>query len=337
MNINKEAFFAEFRPYYKKKRGASVFSSKTAKAVDFLLDSFSVTPEWKDIRHIAYALATIAHETAWTFLPITEYGNKAYFNKYEGRTSLGNTQKGDGYKFRGRGYVQLTGRSNYTKYGIENSPEDALDPDVAFDIMTSGMFNGVYTGKKLDDFINSARKDYVNARKIINGLDKAALIAGYAKDFEQMIRNSIQVPVSAPVSLTPAIEGAKPEDPPVIVPSKDPEPTRGLSTWATSAWGFVGSLGISGTAFGSWIWGAIQDPTGSQVALIIGAVGLGLAAIILGIYLIIRAVGTARREKQAHEILLAELKYKSDPNSYNVRVDRRSEARTDGEGILGQQ
>ena len=82
------------------------------------------------------AIATIAVETG-SFLPISEYGPRAYFNIYEGRADLGNTQPGDGYRFRGRGYIQLTGRNNYTVYGnmlgmsLADDPDQALDPTVA--------------------------------------------------------------------------------------------------------------------------------------------------------------------------------------------------------------
>ena len=59
--------------------------------------------------HRAYVLATAWHETARTMQPITEFGSRKYFDKYDAGTSigkvLGNTIKGDGYKYRGRGYV----------------------------------------------------------------------------------------------------------------------------------------------------------------------------------------------------------------------------------------
>jgi predicted chitinase len=70
---------------------------------------------------------------------------------------LGNTQKGDGVRFHGRGYVQLTGRSNYGKAGklvgsdLLKDPNFALDPAIAGKILFAGMETGLFTSKKLGD------------------------------------------------------------------------------------------------------------------------------------------------------------------------------------------
>ena len=80
------------------------------------------------LKKIAYMLATAKHETGHTFEPITERGNRSYFNKYDPvlantperrkrAIEMENTQQGDGFKYRGRGYVQLTWKKNYRKSG----------------------------------------------------------------------------------------------------------------------------------------------------------------------------------------------------------------------------
>lgn len=130
--------------------------------------------------------------------PIHEYGGVKYFDKYDtGKlaTSLGNTPEkdGDGYLYRGRGYVQLTGKANYTKatkkLGADfvNSPDLAIDPKHAADILVMGCTEGWFTGKKLSNYLNDKVTDYRNARRVVNGLDDADLIASYAKVFQQAL------------------------------------------------------------------------------------------------------------------------------------------------------
>lgn len=151
-----------------------------------------------DIRQVSYVLATAYHETAKTMMPIREYGNHDYFmNRYDvsGKNpqlakDLGNTTVGDGANFCGRGYVQITGRTNYAKFktilnvDLVNHPDYALLPENASRIAVYGMAQGRFTGKKLSDYINCTTCNYAQARRIINGMDKADLIAGYAKQFE---------------------------------------------------------------------------------------------------------------------------------------------------------
>lgn len=150
------------------------------------------------LAHRAYLLATAFHETAQTMQPITERGARAYFDKYEPGTAigrrLGNTRAGDGYLFRGRGYVQITGRTNYAKAGaalgidLIANPDAALRQPIATRIMVLGSCEGWFTTRKLDDYLLSRPPDYRNARRVINGTDRAELIAGYARTFEGTLK-----------------------------------------------------------------------------------------------------------------------------------------------------
>ena len=90
-----------------------------------------------DRESIVAVLATVGTEVA-SFCPINEFGGESYFTRmYEGRRDLGNTEPGDGARFHGRGFIQLTGRANYQNYGrklgvdLANDPELALSPEVA--------------------------------------------------------------------------------------------------------------------------------------------------------------------------------------------------------------
>ncbi|NES80892.1 MAG: hypothetical protein F6K10_05515 [Moorea sp. SIO2B7] len=169
---------------------------------------FKVNWDIRSMEWLAYMLATTFHETARTMQPITEYGSFGYFRRYCNRSDLGNGpanggQADDGPRFRGRGYVQLTGRSNYTKMTpivrqfYPNSPDFTQEPDAvkkpeyAAVIMFYGMFLGTFTDRALKHYIGDPDRgqivDYYHARRVINRLDKARLIEGYAKDFEQAL------------------------------------------------------------------------------------------------------------------------------------------------------
>lgn len=153
----------------------------------------------------AYALATAVVETASTMQPIKEYGGPAYFrrmydiegNRPSKARELGNTVPGDGAQFAGRGYVQLTGRSNYTKatqalgHDLIGNPDLAMRPDVAAAIMVQGMERGWFTGRSLSTYLPKGAigtlAQFKEARRIINGQDRAAEIAGYALEFQKAL------------------------------------------------------------------------------------------------------------------------------------------------------
>lgn len=191
--MNLEKFFEGIRPIF----GGKLNTSQV-EAIEWAFADMEKQTHPR--AYVAYALATVFHETARTMMPITEYGGRSYFDKYEPGTkigkNLGNTQKGDGWLYRGRGYVQLTGRRNYAFAGkqlglpMEAKPDIALNRDVAREILRHGMLEGWFTGKRAGDYLDSRPPDYRNARRIINGVDKADLIADYAKQFERALKGA---------------------------------------------------------------------------------------------------------------------------------------------------
>jgi putative chitinase len=136
----------------------------------------------------AYILATVYHETARTMQPIEEYGGW-------------NTRYAPWF---GRGYVQLTWEENYQRqqnklhaieqvhiykipYQVHDDWNLALVPSTSALITVGGMRDGDFTGKRLSDYIKPGSVDYVNARRIVNGTDRAEQIAGYAREYERAL------------------------------------------------------------------------------------------------------------------------------------------------------
>ena len=199
MHIDHTAFFNGYRNAYGR------LTQGVVSGLELLGRNMEVDPDLRNLRWASYMLATVKHECADTWQPIVERGSRSYFDKYETGTPLGrrlgNTEPGDGWRFRGRGYVQITGRANYArltqvlKLGPEadlvRDPDQALRPAIAYQIMSVGMRKGLFTGKKLSDYVGLGVCDYRNARRIINGVDQAALIAQYAVTIEAILREAI--------------------------------------------------------------------------------------------------------------------------------------------------
>jgi predicted chitinase len=177
MNINKDAFLFA---YQQEEFGA--LSADQAAGLAQLLTFLQNDPDMTDVRWVAYCLATVQHECAGTWQPIAEYG------KGKGR-SYGNPDPTTGQTYYGRGYVQLTWKDNYAAFvkvtgaDLVNKPNLAMQPNIAYKIMSYGMRHGSFTGVGLGKYIHDDVCDYVNARRIINGTDQAEKIAGYAQKF----------------------------------------------------------------------------------------------------------------------------------------------------------
>jgi putative chitinase len=191
--INRKFFFEQVRLTL---FGGSL-SAKQVSGITAILDEWEANHAKDDDRWLAYMLATAHHETDRKMQPIHEYGGNDYFMRKYDKTGnnpalakqLGNTEVGDGARFHGRGFVQLTGRANYSKLSdvtgadLVAAPDRALELPIATQIMFHGMRVGIFTGKKLGTYFNETTEDWVNARKIINGTDKASLIADYGHKY----------------------------------------------------------------------------------------------------------------------------------------------------------
>jgi putative chitinase len=191
--INRQAFFNSVRRVLFNGR----IGTRQTEGMTAILDRGEAGLETLDRRALAYMLATAHHETARTFQPVRERGGVDYLRKnYDitgNRPQLaranGNLEPGDGIRYSGRGFVQLTWKNNYRfageKLGIDlvATPDRALDLMTATEILVRGMREGWFTGKKLSDYFNASDTDWINARRIINGVDMARTIAGYAQAY----------------------------------------------------------------------------------------------------------------------------------------------------------
>lgn len=169
------------------------------------------------VNHLAYILATAWWETAKTMQPVRE---AFYISSSFEKAEKWRKNHLHYYPYYGRGFVQLTWKTNYqkasTKFGQDfvGNPDRVMELQYAVPIMFDGMNEGWFTGKALDDYIddideadNSDFKEYKDARRIINGQDKAETIAKIAIVFEKALKNAAYNQGPAPF---PAPSGAPP-------------------------------------------------------------------------------------------------------------------------------
>lgn len=208
--INRKVFFAEVRP--------TVFNGSlltgTVRGCNAILD------EWErrgltDLRWLAYKLATARGECGVNMLPVREGFAKTdeAARSYVARQGYKYAKEINGHVYYGRGLVQLTWDFNYKKMGdllnidLVNNPDRALEPRIAAAIMFEGMIRGTFTGKKLADYFNEVGTDFLNARRIINGMDRAQQFATWGKQFHAALikaKDAVQPDVPAPIKPAPA-------------------------------------------------------------------------------------------------------------------------------------
>jgi len=172
-SLNQKVFFDEVRPMF---AGGILHPWQVdgmTRILNYRDENYSVLSD----ASLAYILATVFHETAQKMQPIAEAGSDAYLRSKPY------------WPWIGRGLVQLTWQTNFAKFGVKN-PIDAQSWPVALDICFRGMTHGMFTGRKLSDFLRAGDFDYFNARTIINGHDRAALVAGYASHFRDALTHA---------------------------------------------------------------------------------------------------------------------------------------------------
>lgn len=265
------------RVFFNEVRGPLFKGTLTQGAVDGMNAIFLAFDAWGDgdPAKLAYIHATAFHETGAAMVPVREKGNgdgpdpdkfDDYLQRYDtGKlaAALGNTPEadGDGVLYAGRGPSQLTGRRNYEVIGkrlgvdLINNPDLALKNEVAYPALVVGMMEGIFTGKKLADYITPTNRDFVEARRVVNGTDRQRLIANYAELFYRAI-----------IKARDAYNGAPQEAPkPAPQPQQEPAPKPNVP---------VSDIGTgkppARNDIVAWIVGAIV----AAIILVMGWVGL---------------------------------------------------------------
>ncbi|AZA93997.1 hypothetical protein EG343_21735 [Chryseobacterium nakagawai] len=174
-------FFDEYRKTLDPDKS---ISAQEVQDIDVFLNFYERDHSMYTIPQWAYIFATVYHETGATFHTVREAPKVSEeWRKKNFRY----------YPYYGRGYVQITWERNYAVYskklGIDlvANPDKTMIPEIAWYILVDGFKNGVFTGRKITDYINDSKKDYRNARRCINGTDRMDLIAKYAEQFEKIL------------------------------------------------------------------------------------------------------------------------------------------------------
>jgi putative chitinase len=178
--IDRKAFFDSVR----ENLFNGVLSQRQVDAMNYLLDVWERHFDDKDIRWLAYCMATVFHETAYTMEPIEEYGRGS--GKPYGEPTGPHHEA-----YYGRGYPQLTWEDNYIKgeaalaerYGLSvplhEYPHRMLEHEPSALVLYDGMIVGWFTGVGLPKFFDADTEDPYEARTVVNGHDKASTIEGY--------------------------------------------------------------------------------------------------------------------------------------------------------------
>ena len=264
--MERKTFYAQVR----KKFFPSGLMQAQVDNIEVILDYWE-TLNVGDARWLAYIFATFYHETGGEMLSTTEEKGKGRRHTY------GQVDPETGKAYYGRGPSQLTHRRNYKLFGdrlgldLERKPELALEPYPAARILIDGMVYGLFTGKSLADYFPlGGESDWVEARRIVNGTDRAKLIANYALMFYAAIKAVDEnwaetIPIPKPDPVMPVLEPSAV----VAVPSSAPRERWWLRMLTSKiVWAqVVGLLAGGGIIHG-------LDLTPEQQAAVVEIIGL---------------------------------------------------------------
>ena len=288
MKFNRASFFASFHSLI------GTLHQSQVDGIEFLLTAIEGDDRWESVPQVSYFFATVQHETAARYQPIKEFRAK------EGSSGRANQDRYWLTGYYGRGYVQITWKKNYEKFGIADEPEKALEPETAYEIATKGMLEGLFTGHKLSEFIKDEKRDYHNARRVINGLDKAREIADHAQNFEAILtaaaNDSAELEVKAPEVKAPQVTAQEPVPPaalqapkPTVTPVSAPGTSivTKIAAAASAAGPVLAATGLKiggvefktggliafaavlivGMVVGAWIWNESQKRRSAELQL----------------------------------------------------------------------
>ncbi len=230
--INRKVFFKEVRKSLFRGR----FSQSQVDGLTNLLDIWEGHYTDHPWSYLAASLGTAFHETGATMQPIKERGGKAYLHRMydikgkrpEKARELGNIHPGDGVLFAGAGHVQNTGRANARKSGamirrllgvkvdFEKNPKLRQHPVYSAHCLYLGCINGLWTGRGWKHYVKTdpgTFNQFKNSRRVVNGTDKASLIAGYCVEFQKAIQRSLGVPETLTLTMKGPKERVTAENP----------------------------------------------------------------------------------------------------------------------------
>lgn len=248
MRINRKAFHDGIRSTIHK----GSLSPEQVASYEAILDAAGEAGI-SDPRHLAYALATTRGEVGSGMQTVREIG-RGRGKRY----GLPDPVTGEVYY--GRGFVQLTWADNYQNMGkrlgvdLYRNPDLALDRKIAARILIVGMVEGIFTGKKLSDYLNDRFTDYRHARRIINLLDRADEFARLAELYERAIRAALVEEGVDPGGEAAEAEGTvrieKPDLPAIPAPGPAPREKPRMS----AAQVIIGAVAAALAAIFAWVF-----------------------------------------------------------------------------------